>query len=81
MVIDKPFKERGLDFIGPLNSPSSVDHTHICIATDYFTKWVEVIRVRKTTSEIVCNFLKENILTRSSNPLKIIADNAFPRKN
>lgn len=46
-------------------------------ATDYFTKWVEAIPVWKTTSEVVCNFLKENILVRFGVPQKIVADNAI----
>lgn len=33
--------------------------------------------VKKTTSEIVCNFLKENILTRFGVPQKIVTDNAL----
>ncbi|XP_059076957.1 uncharacterized protein LOC131876156 [Cryptomeria japonica] len=49
---------------------------HILKAIDYFTKWVEAVLVRKTTSEVVCNFLKENFLVRSGVPLKIVADNA-----
>ncbi|XP_059070642.1 uncharacterized protein LOC131860276 [Cryptomeria japonica] len=34
------------------------------------------IPVRKTTSEVVCSFLKENILVRFGVPQKIVADNA-----
>ncbi|XP_059077950.1 uncharacterized protein LOC131876542 [Cryptomeria japonica] len=76
VVVNEPFKQRGLDFIGPLSLTSSAGHTHILVATDYFTKWVEAIQVRKMTSEIVCSFLKENILVRFGVPQKIMADNA-----
>ncbi|XP_057824068.2 uncharacterized protein LOC131036238 [Cryptomeria japonica] len=76
VVIEEPFTQWGLDFIGPLNPSSSVRHTHILTATDYFIKWVEAIPVRKTTSEIMCTFLKENILVRFGVPQKIVADNA-----
>lgn len=64
IVIEKPFKQRGLDFIEPLNPTSSARYTHILIVADYFTKRVEAIPVKKITSEIVCNFLKDNILVR-----------------
>ncbi|KAH9298462.1 hypothetical protein KI387_030144, partial [Taxus chinensis] len=52
----------GLDFIGTLNPTSSAGHTHVLTAMDYFTKWVEAIPVKSTTSEVVCSFIKENIL-------------------
>ncbi|XP_059070752.1 uncharacterized protein LOC131860369 [Cryptomeria japonica] len=76
VVIEDPFKEWDLDFIRLLTPPSNVGHTHILIATDYFTKWVEAIPVKKTTSEVVCNFLKENILVCFGVPQKIVTDNA-----
>ena len=52
-----------------------MSYTHILVATDYFTKWVEAIPVRRTTSEVVSDFLKENILARFSVPHKIVTDN------
>lgn len=76
IVIEEPFKQWGLDFIGTLNPTSSTGHTHILVAIDYFTKWVEAIPVKKTTSEVVCVFLKDNILVRFGIPLKIVIDNA-----
>jgi hypothetical protein len=37
-----PFSKWGLDFIGPINPLSSVGHIFIR-ATNYFTKWTEVV--------------------------------------
>lgn len=37
---------------------------------------MEAVPIKKTTSEIVCNFLKENVLTRFGVPQKIVTDNA-----
>ncbi|KAH9288477.1 hypothetical protein KI387_032594, partial [Taxus chinensis] len=51
VVIDEPFQQWGLDFIRTLNLSSSVGHTHVLITIDYFTKWVEAIPVKNTTSE------------------------------
>lgn len=76
MTINEPFKKWGLDFIGPINSPSCAGHTHILIATDYFTTWVEAVAVRKNTTEVVRSFLKENILVRFGVLAKIVTDNA-----
>ena len=64
VVIEEPFQQWGLDFIGPIHPSYTVGHTHILMATDYFNKWVEAILVKKTTSEVVCSFIKKNILLR-----------------
>ncbi|KAH9289367.1 hypothetical protein KI387_033484, partial [Taxus chinensis] len=77
LVIDEPFQKWELDFIGTLNPPSSVGHTHMLTATDYFIKWVEAIPVKITTSEVVCNFIKENILIRFEVPSKTVTANAL----
>lgn len=76
VLIDEPFQQWGLDFIGSINPNSSARHTHVLNATDYFTKWVEALPVKHTTTEVVCDFLKENILERFGVPKKIIIDNA-----
>ncbi|XP_057856255.1 uncharacterized protein LOC131065687 [Cryptomeria japonica] len=44
---------------------------------DYFTKWVEVVHVQKTTSEVVCDFLKENILVRFGVPHVVVTNNVM----
>lgn len=75
IVIEGPFQQRGLDFIGPINLASSAGHQYIIIATDYFTKWVESKSTKKTTSEVVCEFIKENILVRFGVPIKLVMDN------
>ncbi|KAH9317945.1 hypothetical protein KI387_019714, partial [Taxus chinensis] len=62
VVSEEPFQKWGLDFIETLNPPLIAGHTHVLIAIDYFTQWVEAIPVNSTTSEVVCNFIKENIL-------------------
>ncbi|XP_059075168.1 uncharacterized protein LOC131875151 [Cryptomeria japonica] len=76
VVVEEPFKQWGLDFIAPLTPSSSAGHTHILTTTDYFTKWVEAVPVRRTTSKVICEFLKENSLVRFGVPLKIVTDNA-----
>ncbi|XP_059065757.1 uncharacterized protein LOC131857346 [Cryptomeria japonica] len=76
VVVEEPFKQWGLDFIGPLTPPSSTGHTHIRMATDYFTKWVEAVPIRRTTSEVLCEFIKENIVVHFGVPSKIVTDKA-----
>lgn len=43
---------------------------------DYFMKWVEVKATKRTTSEVVCEFIKENFLVRFEVPTKIVMNNA-----
>ena len=49
----------------------------ILVATNYFTKWVEAIPTRSTTSKVVTNFILNNIITRFGCPKKIVIDNAM----
>jgi hypothetical protein len=41
----EPFDVWGLDFMGPFPA-SRTKHTHILVAVDYVTKWVEAIPTR-----------------------------------
>jgi hypothetical protein len=43
-----PFRGWGIDLIGQINPPSSKGHKFVLLATDYFTKWVEAIPLKKT---------------------------------
>jgi hypothetical protein len=72
---DFPFSKWGLDFIGPINPPSSVGKIFILTATDYFTKWTEVVPLRHSHDEHVISFLETNIFSRFGIPLEIITDN------
>jgi hypothetical protein len=72
---DFPFSKWGLDFIGPINPPSSAGQVFILTATDYFTKWVEVVPLKHSTDDQVISFLENNIFSRFGLPLEIITDN------
>jgi hypothetical protein len=77
MATPWPFHTWGLDLIGPIN-PTSGGYIWILVATEYFTKWVEVILLRKATSAAVANFIREHIITRFGIPYKLITDNGTP---
>jgi hypothetical protein len=72
---DFPFSKWGLDFIGPINPPSSVGHIFILTTTDYFTKWTEVVPLKHAQDEQVISFLESNIFSRFGLPLEIVSDN------
>jgi hypothetical protein len=59
-----PFRGWGIDLIGQINPPSSKGHKFVLLATDYFTKWVEAIPLKKVTSENMVEFVKEHIIYR-----------------
>src|SRR6185503_20210251 len=54
----------GLDFIGQINPPSSKGHRFVLVATDYFTKWTEVVPLKNMTHRKVIEFITEHIIHR-----------------
>jgi transposase InsO family protein len=46
----------------------------VLLATDYFTKWVEAIPLKKVTSENMVEFVKEHIIYRFEIPQTITTD-------
>jgi hypothetical protein len=72
---DFPFSKWGLDFIGPINPPSSVGKVFILIAIDYFTKWAEAVPLKHSTDDQVISFFENNIFSIFGLPLELITDN------
>jgi hypothetical protein len=66
----------GLYFIGEINPPSSGQHKWILTATDYFTKWIEVVPTRNANDKVIINFLETNIFFRFGFPSKLVIDNS-----
>jgi hypothetical protein len=69
-----PFRGWGIDLIGQINPPSSKGHKFVLLATDYFTKWVEAIPLKKVTSENMVEFVKEHIIYRFGIPQMTTTD-------
>ena len=74
--VSSPFQQRGLDFIGDINPPSTGHHKWILTAVDYFIKWIEAIPTRNATDAVIIKFLLENIFARFGTPRKLVTDNA-----
>jgi hypothetical protein len=51
ITIEEHFSKWVLDIIEPINPKSSKGHSYILTATDYFTKWQEVIALKKVDSK------------------------------
>jgi hypothetical protein len=63
-----PFRGWGLDFIGQIHSLSSKVHRFMLVATDYFTKWTEVIPLKNMIHKEVIEFITEHIIHRFGIP-------------
>ena len=51
--------------------PPSKGCTWILVATELFTKWVEVVAMKKAIRSSVANFLRENIICHFRYPTKL----------
>ncbi|KAK3023354.1 hypothetical protein RJ639_042752 [Escallonia herrerae] len=71
-----PFAAWGMDVIGPFTPPSSRGHRYILAATDYFSKWAEVVALKDVKQETVADFIRTHIIYRFGVPESIIADDA-----
>ena len=76
VIVNGPFQQWGLDFIGEINPSSIGKHKWILVATDYFTKWIEAIPTRNATHQFIMRFLYENIFSRFGCPVRLVTDNA-----
>uniref|UniRef100_A0A2N9IB92 Integrase catalytic domain-containing protein n=1 Tax=Fagus sylvatica TaxID=28930 RepID=A0A2N9IB92_FAGSY len=73
-VASWPFDAWGLDVVGPLPK-SSAGHLYILAATDYFSKWAEVISLKEVKKENVVNFIRTHLIYRYGVPRYIMTDN------
>src|SRR3954462_9205593 len=72
--ISWPFATWGLDMVGPLKKSSKGGRTHLLVAVDKFTKWIEAVPITSSTALTAVNFIK-SIIFRSGVPHNIITDN------
>jgi len=63
-----------IDLIEQIYPPSSKGYKFFLVATDYFTKWVEAIPLKKVASTNMIDFVKEHIIYRFSIPQTITTD-------
>jgi hypothetical protein len=63
----------GFDFVG-LSPPSNTNHTHILVAVDYVTRWVEAIATKSVDHATTVKILKDIIFPRFRVPQHLITD-------
>ncbi|KAK1614119.1 hypothetical protein QYE76_019636 [Lolium multiflorum] len=69
-----PFRGWGMDMIGEIHPASSKGHRWVLAITDYFTKWVEAVPMKKVASEDVIKFVLEHVIHRFGIPQTITTD-------
>jgi hypothetical protein len=69
--VEAPFQQWGLDFIGEIHPSSSGQHKCILTATDYFTKWIEVVPYKQAIDSVIIKILENNILPHFGCPGKL----------
>src|SRR4051812_34922738 len=60
--------------LGPLKKSSKEGRTHLQVAVDKFTKWIEAVPITSSTALTAVNFIK-SIIFRFGVPHNIITDN------
>jgi hypothetical protein len=68
-----PFAVWGLDLLGPFRKAPG-DFTHLLVAVDKFTKWIEAKPVATIDSKQLVSFVRD-IIFRFGVPNSIIPDN------
>jgi hypothetical protein len=70
-----PFEKWGIDFVRPIQPATQHRRNrYILVATDYATKWVEAVALKKNDAKIIAKFLFENIMCRFGCPLEFVSD-------
>ncbi|XP_070050746.1 uncharacterized protein [Nicotiana tomentosiformis] len=74
-------EEEALEALQEAHSGSSGGHLYILAATDYFSKWAEVVALKEVKKENVASFIRVNIIYHFGIPRYIITDNGKPFDN
>jgi hypothetical protein len=70
-----PSEMWGMDVVGPIHPTSSKGHKFILVATDYFSKWVEVVALIEVKAKNVENLIRTNLIYRFGVSSRMISDN------
>lgn len=73
-VPDEPWATVCADFVGPMPRTKH-GNCMLLVFIDRFTKWIEVVAMRKATAEGVVKAFRERILSRFGTPKLLITDN------
>jgi hypothetical protein len=74
--VSRTVKKCGLYVIGEITPSYSKQHNYILTATDYFTKWAEVVPLTHVNENMVIQFIEQKLITRFGMPSIFFFDNA-----
>lgn len=57
IIVEEPFQQWGLNFIGVINPNSSAEHKFILTMIDYFTRWTEAMATKMEDQKVVITLL------------------------
>ncbi|GFY22092.1 retrovirus-related Pol polyprotein from transposon 412 [Trichonephila clavipes] len=63
------------DLLGPYPASRPERYRFVLVITDNFTKWSELILLRKASAQAIANALFENYISRYGAPISLISDN------
>ncbi|GFS55994.1 retrovirus-related Pol polyprotein from transposon 17.6 [Trichonephila clavipes] len=67
-----------LDLLGLFPASRPDRYRFLFVITDHFTKWSELIPLRKASAQTIANALFENYISRYGAPISLIGDNGPP---
>lgn len=73
-VIEEPWTTVEVDVMGPLTASKS-GHCYVLVLQDLFTKWIEVIPLRRATGKIIRDHIENVIISRWGTPRVLFSDN------
>ena len=75
ILAETPFGKWGIDFVGPI-APTSRNgqKRYILVATDYVTKWTEVVAKKTDNANTIAIFLYENIIKHFGCSKELVSD-------
>ncbi|GFX52689.1 retrovirus-related Pol polyprotein from transposon 412 [Trichonephila clavipes] len=64
-----------LDLLGPYPVSRVRRNRYILIITDHFSKWAEIIPLKKASARVIADNFFDNYISRFGAPIKLISDN------
>ncbi|GFV86034.1 retrovirus-related Pol polyprotein from transposon 412 [Trichonephila clavipes] len=64
-----------LDLLGPYPTSRPKRYKFILVISDHFTKWCELIHLRKASAQAIANAFFDNYIARYGAPISLISDN------
>ena len=73
-TVEGPWTTVAMDIIGP-QPRSKNDAVYVLVSQDLFTKWVEIVPLRKSTGKTIKKAFHDTILCRYGAPKVLVTDN------